>query len=104
MTGFKTSCIAVPIKILFEFTRYFKLQNVVKKSNLLQYKLEGIISGGGGLITGSTFFVYSWMGLSKEGGLISGCLRYWHAHLNLHLCQFSWTLRHITGKCIDKTI
>lgn len=47
MTGFKTSCIAVPIKILFEFTRYFKLQNVVKKSNLLQYKLEGIISGGG---------------------------------------------------------
>lgn len=82
MTGFKTSCIAVPIKILFEFTRYFKLQNVVKKSNLLQYKLEGIISGG----------------------LISGCLRYWHAHLNLHLCQFSWTLRHITGKCIDKTI
>ena len=48
MTGFKTSCIAVPIKILFEFTRYFKLQNVVKKSNLLQYKLEGIISGGGG--------------------------------------------------------
>ena len=45
MTCFKTSYIAVPIKILFEFTRYFKLQNVVKKSNLLQYKLEGIISG-----------------------------------------------------------
>lgn len=46
MTGFNTSYIAVPIKILFEFTRYFKLQNVVKKSNLLQYKLEGVISGG----------------------------------------------------------
>ena len=45
MTCFKTSYIAVPIKILFEFTRCFKLQNVVKKSNLLQYKLEGIISG-----------------------------------------------------------
>lgn len=61
MTCFKTSYIAVPIKILFEFTRYFKLQNVVKKSNLLQYKLEGIISGEA--YNRMYFFVYRWMGL-----------------------------------------
>ena len=29
------------IKTLFEFSRFFKLQNVVKKTNSFQYKLEG---------------------------------------------------------------
>ena len=31
----------VLIKTLFEFSRFFKLQNVVKKTNSFQYKLEG---------------------------------------------------------------
>ena len=51
---FKTSNIAVLIKILFEFTRSFELQNVVRKSNSFQYKLEkGLYLWG--LITGRIF-------------------------------------------------
>ena len=43
------------------YSLYFKLQNVVEKSNLLQYKLEGIISGG--TYNRMYFFVYRWMGV-----------------------------------------
>ena len=50
---FKTSNIAVLIKILFEFTRSFELQNVVRKSNSFQYKLAGLYLWG--LITGCIF-------------------------------------------------
>ena len=31
------------IKTLFEFARFFKLQNVAKKSNSFKYKLEGAL-------------------------------------------------------------
>ena len=42
------------IKILFEYTRFFKLQNIVKKSNSFYYSLRPGGGGGGGrLLTGS---------------------------------------------------
>ena len=44
---FKTSYIAVLIKILFEFTWLFKLHNILKNLNSLQYKLEKGVGEGG---------------------------------------------------------
>ena len=59
--SFKTSYIAVLIRILLEFNCFFNLQNVAKKSNSFQYKLEvGLYSWGGGegAYNQMHFFVY----------------------------------------------
>ena len=53
---FKTSYIAVLIKIRFEFTCLFKLHSIVKNLNSLQYKLEEGVSGC--VVCGYTAFLF----------------------------------------------
>lgn len=63
------------IKILFqEFTRFLKLQNVVKKSNTFQNKLVGSYIRGE--VHNETLFVqvFGWPVAGGRGGLISGSL------------------------------
>ena len=73
--SFKTSYIAVLIRILLEFNCFFNLQNVAKKLNSFQYKLEvGLYSwgggGGGGIKTRSIFFFKGGWGFN--GGRLKG--------------------------------
>ena len=53
---FKASYIAVLIKLLFEFTCLFKLHNIVKNLNSLQYKLEEGVSVC--VVCGCTAFLF----------------------------------------------
>lgn len=53
ITRLKTSCIAVLIKLLFEFSRFFNLQNVVKIELIPQHARGG---GVGVLLSGCILF------------------------------------------------
>ena len=69
---FKTSCIAVMIKIHYEVTHFYKIQNVVKTEFIsIQARKEHIPRGEPRIF----FFVTGWLTHYWEKGVISGSLK-----------------------------